>query len=208
MSFIALTLIMAALAIVLFAILGRALWLIMPRQQSGRRVAAPATTGEAREAAAPFTPPDTPPAPELTRLPTARVQGERRRRIKPASLGGGDRTPHDKVMGSDIHSETVFRLEQSFDLLEAGRISLETYLDEVEVLRRSCQMENEKLRRMVAAGRMSEDRSAARQQAIDDALEAVRWCADWAAAELHAARAMARAAVDAGPGHDDGSVAA
>ena len=208
MSFMALALIMAALAIALFAILGRALWLILPRPQPGRRVAAQATTGEARETAAPLTPPDAPPAPELTRLPTARVQGERRRRIKPASLGGGDRTVHDKALRSDIHSETVFRLEQSFDLLEAGRISLETYLDEVEVLRRSCLMENEKLRQMVAAGRLSEDRSATRQQAIDDALDAVAWCADWAAAELRAARAMAKAAVDAGPGHDGGSVAA
>jgi hypothetical protein len=191
MSFTVLAFIMALLALALMVIVARAAWTMLRSRRPAARAMAPKPEAPVAEVIAA----EIPPPPELTRLPAARTQRERRRRIVPTAAGG-EPGPVERVLNGGFHGDILFRLEQSFSLLETGRISLETYLAELEALHRSCLQETERLREKADHRRLAPERLSQMQEDIAEALAAVNWCVEWAGNELRAARA-AKAGDDA-----------
>ena len=103
----------------------------------------------------------------------------RRRTITPASSGGGDQGAAAKLLTAGLYAEIEGKLEQAFDLLERGRISLNRYeamiLKEQEAVKRA----RARFEARHMAGTDTRENLDREREEVETAEVAVQWCLDW-----------------------------
>lgn len=161
--------VLAALALVLVALLV-GIWRKL--RARGADSPQPPTTAKVRE-----------PAAERTAAPAGPVPGVqgRTRRLRAASEGGGDPGPMDQLFSSGVYAQVERKLEQAFDLLARGRISITTYLTLVQNEAEAVARERAKMNASEQAGAISDEMLSQQREDIETAEIAVQWCLDWAA---------------------------
>lgn len=120
-----------------------------------------------------------PPSSEPELRYVAEAKPGRRRLIAPASSGGGDQGRAAKLLASGLYAEIEAKLEQAFDLLERGRISLNRYeamiLKEQEAVKRA----RAKFEARHMAGSDTRENLDREREEVETAEVAVQWCLDW-----------------------------
>ncbi len=109
----------------------------------------------------------------------AEAKPGRRRQIAPISSGGGDPGASAKLLASGLYAEIEGKLEQAFDLLERGRISLNRYetliLKEQEAVKRA----RSRFEARHMAGSDAREILEREREEVETAEVAVQWCLDW-----------------------------
>lgn len=120
------------------------------------------------------------PAPsEPEALFVAEARPGRRRKIAPVSSGGGDPGAATKLLTSGLYAEIETKLEQAFDLLERGRISLNRYEAMIQKEQEAVKRARARFEARHMAGSDTRENLELEREEVETAEVAVQWCLDW-----------------------------
>ena len=111
---------------------------------------------------------------------TSEAPVARRRTLASISQVGQERPLLSPTADDSLAAEVIGRLEQTFSLLERGRISLETYAHDVGLIRREVLLRLEEIERSRSSRKACPDMIERQRHDASSALEAIAWCQEWA----------------------------
>ncbi|HMP57397.1 MAG TPA: hypothetical protein PKD92_12615 [Novosphingobium sp.] len=114
----------------------------------------------------------------------------RRRTLASISQAGPGAPSPLQTVEDSFAAAVIGRLEQTFSLLERGRISLETYTHDVELIHREVLLRMDEIERSRTSRKVNPDVVARQAQDASGALEAIAWCLEWARQQAVASRGV------------------